>query len=60
MCLYSWGLLVKVLDNINDGKNHTLQTAAGKILGKKFEILTETVTIIFNLGSILGYMIFIL
>ncbi|KAL4453200.1 hypothetical protein ABPG74_015431 [Tetrahymena malaccensis] len=60
MCLYSWGLLIKVLDNMDDGISHTLQTAAGKILGKKFEILAEAITIIFNLGSILGYMIFIL
>ncbi|KAL4497104.1 hypothetical protein ABPG72_019424 [Tetrahymena utriculariae] len=60
MCLYSWGLLIKVLDNMDDGISHTLQTAAGKILGKKFQILAEVVTLIFNLGSILGCMIFIL
>ena len=36
MCNYSWGLMVKVLESVNEeeqGVNHTLQMACGKILG---------------------------
>lgn len=62
MCSYSWCRLIEVLEKINaeDKKSHTLQTACGRILGKKYETFTETITSIFNIGSIIGYMVFIL
>jgi len=39
MCNYSWGLMIKVLESVNEetpGVNHTLQMACGKVLGKKY------------------------
>lgn len=39
MCNYSWGLMAKVLESVNEEEpevNHNLQMACGKVLGKNY------------------------